>query len=336
MENTLKKKIKTHRQQIKILNIDKKLDYTHCTQKEKNSISLCDVKVFRYSMVKPIFVSKFETRNEFNFFFKKKDLKKNKLTNTNHKYTETEKIKVRPQIKYFDKTNQTTSFSKSKDKKIEILQQRQEQYKNQIDQIKNDFNITISNLQDEKIVYQKNLELLKTNNDQFKQQINTFEQERNLMISQINTLKGKFRVLLRIRPIDTPANNNTSILDLNKSLITIPNLINSTIRSFAKEKSQLKYIFDHIFQKNSSQNDIFEFLRSYIQQALAYQTVSLFAYGQTGAGKTFTITGPKQSKYKKHLDYCTKQWSTVFLIKKIVKKFCSHLSKYIMKKYTIL
>lgn len=47
-----------------------------------------------------------------------------------------------------------------------------------------------------------------------------------------------------------------------------------------------------IFPADSSQGDIFNEVKSFIQSAVDGENVCIFAYGQTGAGKTFTMEGP--------------------------------------------
>jgi kinesin family protein 6/9 len=54
-----------------------------------------------------------------------------------------------------------------------------------------------------------------------------------------------------------------------------------------------QFAFDHIFWKDSRQEDIFSIVASpLLRHSLEGYNATLFAYGQTGSGKTYTITGP--------------------------------------------
>ncbi|OHT02986.1 Kinesin motor domain containing protein [Tritrichomonas foetus] len=53
-----------------------------------------------------------------------------------------------------------------------------------------------------------------------------------------------------------------------------------------------KFAFEHIFWKDSTQDDIFDIIAiPLLNHAMEGYNATLFAYGQTGSGKTFTITG---------------------------------------------
>ena len=49
--------------------------------------------------------------------------------------------------------------------------------------------------------------------------------------------------------------------------------------------------FDQVFNTNSTQTDIFDFVRSSINQVTDGYNCTIFAYGQTGSGKTYTMFG---------------------------------------------
>ena len=55
------------------------------------------------------------------------------------------------------------------------------------------------------------------------------------------------------------------------------------------------FTFDHIFGMESTQTEVYEqsaFLL--VENVLEGYNGTIFAYGQTGCGKTFTMTGLKQ------------------------------------------
>jgi chromosomal replication initiation ATPase DnaA len=49
--------------------------------------------------------------------------------------------------------------------------------------------------------------------------------------------------------------------------------------------------FNNILSNYSTQKDVFNELEESIQQFLAGTNITIFAYGQTGAGKTYSIIG---------------------------------------------
>lgn len=52
------------------------------------------------------------------------------------------------------------------------------------------------------------------------------------------------------------------------------------------------YVFDHVYDQNSSQMKVYETTaRSVVDSALQGYNATIFAYGQTGTGKTFTMEG---------------------------------------------
>jgi hypothetical protein len=50
--------------------------------------------------------------------------------------------------------------------------------------------------------------------------------------------------------------------------------------------------FDRVFQQDSAQGAVFEFVKANIDDVLDGFNSTIFAYGQTGSGKTFTMFGP--------------------------------------------
>lgn len=59
-----------------------------------------------------------------------------------------------------------------------------------------------------------------------------------------------------------------------------------------KRHKEHKFIFDQLFDENSTQQDVYEnTARSSVESVLEGFNSTIFAYGATGCGKTFTITG---------------------------------------------
>lgn len=61
---------------------------------------------------------------------------------------------------------------------------------------------------------------------------------------------------------------------------------------------ELKFNFDQIFDQNSTQTDVFYELSQLIQTVMDGQNICVFAFGQTGTGKTFTMEGDSTTENK--------------------------------------
>ena len=62
----------------------------------------------------------------------------------------------------------------------------------------------------------------------------------------------------------------------------------------AEESKCLRFRFSHVFGMDSSQKNVFEVAaRDIVEEFLEGYNGTIFAYGQTGAGKTYTIQGPE-------------------------------------------
>jgi kinesin family protein C1 len=54
--------------------------------------------------------------------------------------------------------------------------------------------------------------------------------------------------------------------------------------------------YDKVFDQTASQQDVFEDVSDVVKSVLDGQKVCVFAYGQTGTGKTFTMKGGSEDK----------------------------------------
>ena len=116
--------------------------------------------------------------------------------------------------------------------------------------------------------------------------------------------KGAFRVAVRCRPLLPHERGQEAVLDLSKGAVTITNQADAdgvasesprhpsprrerpagaTVRSFA---------FDHVYDEFVTQEEVYaQFVAPFTAQFLSGYNVTLFAYGQTGTGKTHTVIG---------------------------------------------
>ncbi|CAM6009960.1 unnamed protein product [Sphagnum balticum] len=103
------------------------------------------------------------------------------------------------------------------------------------------------------------------------------------ILSRMLDLKGNIRVFCRVRPLLSNERNARV-----GHLTTTPGTDTIKVVSCRKD-----FQFDKVFLPSSVQDDIFLEVEPIIRSALDGHNVCIFAYGQTGTGKTFTMEGNK-------------------------------------------
>ena len=105
------------------------------------------------------------------------------------------------------------------------------------------------------------------------------------------TSSENIKVILRVRPkIENEYNQNCSCLKIDG------NSIIATSRSDSKQ-----FTFDYIATEESSQSEIFiQGAKDICDSVLQGYNGTIFVYGQTGAGKTYTLLGPNYSLSNKN------------------------------------
>ncbi|KAL2942394.1 Kinesin-like protein KIN-14U [Bienertia sinuspersici] len=97
----------------------------------------------------------------------------------------------------------------------------------------------------------------------------------------MSNLEGSIRVFCRIRPLilsNIRKNEDPLVVDLDKVVV----------KSTGIKK---EFNFDKVFCQTSTQEDVFVEVEPILRSALDGHNVCIFAYGQTGTGKTFTMEG---------------------------------------------
>ncbi|XP_042373106.1 kinesin-like protein KIN-14Q [Zingiber officinale] len=115
-------------------------------------------------------------------------------------------------------------------------------------------------------------------------------EENRKLYNHVQDLKGNIRVYCRVRPFlpGKPSNNLTTVDHLDDGSITI-----STPTKYGKEGHKL-FSFNRVFGPSVTQEEVFCDTKPLIRSILDGYNVCIFAYGQTGAGKTYTMSGPKE------------------------------------------
>ena len=105
--------------------------------------------------------------------------------------------------------------------------------------------------------------------------------------------ESQIRVVLRTRPTQQFASKNITISSLdNKINITIPRSESKGIIN--NQKENWSFQFDKILH-NVAQEEVFEYVKSVISSSTLGFNGTVFAYGPTGSGKTFTMSGPSSN-----------------------------------------
>jgi hypothetical protein len=100
---------------------------------------------------------------------------------------------------------------------------------------------------------------------------------------------AKIKVVVRIRPATLNEVAHDSIQVLDKSSLTF---IPPKITSFANSNKKLNYSYDHVFDAESTQEEIYNaYGKPLISHILEGNNAAVFAYGATGSGKTTTMLG---------------------------------------------
>lgn len=113
-----------------------------------------------------------------------------------------------------------------------------------------------------------------------------------------------FKVVIRVRPPlprelngEVPFQNIVAVDEKEEQITVSENLSavldqNGNILANTGPYSTHSFMFDHVYDESSSQKKVYETTaRTVVDSALQGYNATIFAYGQTGTGKTFTMEG---------------------------------------------
>ncbi|PSS26528.1 Kinesin-like protein [Actinidia chinensis var. chinensis] len=115
--------------------------------------------------------------------------------------------------------------------------------------------------------------------------------KRKLLYNEVIELKGNIRVFCRCRPSnqDEIANGSTCVVDFDSSQ-------ENELQIICADSSRKQFKFDHVFRPEDNQDDVFVQTSPVVTSVLDGYNVCIFAYGQTGTGKTFTMEGTPENR----------------------------------------
>lgn len=106
---------------------------------------------------------------------------------------------------------------------------------------------------------------------------------------QEDTAAGNVRVLCRFRPLNDREKQMTDQTNIEFT----PDNKTVHINQHTESGGPLKFTFDYVFTPNGSQVSVYEIAaRPIVEAVMQGFNGTVFAYGQTSSGKTFTMTGP--------------------------------------------
>ncbi|KAL9142691.1 hypothetical protein ABFS82_14G187300 [Erythranthe guttata] len=115
--------------------------------------------------------------------------------------------------------------------------------------------------------------------------------ERKKLYNEVIELKGNIRVFCRCRPMkqDEIAKGSTSVVDFDSSQ-------ENELQIISSDSSKKQFKFDHVFKPEDNQEDVFVQTLPIVTSVLDGYNVCIFAYGQTGTGKTYTMEGTPDNR----------------------------------------
>ncbi|MCO5594941.1 hypothetical protein L7F22_048976 [Adiantum nelumboides] len=108
---------------------------------------------------------------------------------------------------------------------------------------------------------------------------------------QVLELKGNIRVFCRCRPL-APYEDTAG----SSSVIEFSPFHNRELYVCTNDGARKTFRFDHVFSPSHSQEEVFLEIAPLVVSVLDGFNVCIFAYGQTGTGKTFTMEGSEANR----------------------------------------
>ncbi|KAF3541703.1 hypothetical protein F2Q69_00024892 [Brassica cretica] len=167
--------------------------------------------------------------------------------------------------------------------KIKVLKDEHALVSNQVKEIKNCSFVELE--------MSKALQLLTTELGTLKKNYLEESSERKRLYNENIELKGNIRVFCRCRPLNQAdiANGCASVVEFDASH-------ENELQLLSSDSSKKRFTFDHVFKPEDGQETVFAQTKPIVTSVLDGYNVCIFAYGQTGTGKTFTMEGTPENR----------------------------------------
>ncbi|XP_062231318.1 kinesin-like protein KIN-14J [Phragmites australis] len=115
--------------------------------------------------------------------------------------------------------------------------------------------------------------------------------ERRRLYNELIELRGNIRVFCRCRPLSADEVSRGCL-----SVVEIDQLQETELQFVPSEKERKAFKFDHVFGPEDDQEAVFSETVPVVRSVMDGFNVCIFAYGQTGTGKTFTMEGVPENR----------------------------------------
>ncbi|KAK9674557.1 hypothetical protein RND81_12G240800 [Saponaria officinalis] len=127
--------------------------------------------------------------------------------------------------------------------------------------------------------------------DELKMKITNGEKHRKELYNKVLELKGNIRVFCRCRPLHTE-----EIIMGARVSVDFESARNGELSIRSNGCPRKTFKFDAVFGPQADQATVFEDTAPFATSVLDGYNVCIFAYGQTGTGKTFTMEGTEEDR----------------------------------------
>ncbi|XP_070356521.1 kinesin-like protein KIFC3 isoform X7 [Equus asinus] len=134
------------------------------------------------------------------------------------------------------------------------------------------------------------IEEVSSNNQELLRKYRRELQLRKKCHNELVRLKGNIRVIARVRPVTKEDGEGPEATNA----VTFDPDDDSVIHLLHKGKP-VSFELDKVFSPRASQQDVFQEVQALITSCIDGFNVCIFAYGQTGAGKTYTMEGTPEN-----------------------------------------